>query len=335
MWKCIEIDSFVQRIHSMHGKLLLMVVIICVLSGCRNSRNHFNTPVFTIATLKGPSSMGMIRLIDSLSQGNSHNIQVEILNEPIQVRKMMIDGTTDFAILPTTMAAIMYNKGLAYQLIAIPVWGTFYLFGNDTTIKYWADLKGKKVHVMARGMTPDVLFRYLLQQNGIDPEKDITLDYSFPTHIDLANAVAAGQADLGVIAEPFASLVMQKNKMARPIFDLNDEWTRHHGNPLAITAFVAKKRVIQDNPELVERLISSYASSTQWVNQNPDSAARLIVKHNILPDYEVAFNAVPRSNLRFVRASGIQVEIEQYLNVFYQMNPDIIGGKIPDEAFYY
>ena len=184
-------------------------------------------------------------------------------------------------------------------------------------------------------MTPDVLFRYLLQKNGINPDRDITLDYSFPTHIDLANAVAAGQTDLGVISEPLASMVIQRNKAVRRIFDLNDEWSKYEGIPIAETAFMAKKSVIKNNREMVEKLISGYEASTKWLNQNPDSAAMLIVKYNILPNYDVALNAIPRSNLNFIRARDIIQQIEEYLNVFYQMNPDIIGGKIPDEKFIY
>src|SRR5512145_943193 len=181
----------------MTARCYLVFLTLLLMAGCRTSKQG-SAENFTIATLKGPSAMGMVRMIDSLSQSENPALRIEILNEPIQVRKMMLDGTADFAILPTTMAAIIYNKGLQYQLLAIPVWGTFYVFGTDSSITRWADLKGKRVHVMARGMTPDVLFRYLLLQNGIDPEKDLTLDYSFPTHIDLANAVAAGQAELGV-----------------------------------------------------------------------------------------------------------------------------------------
>ncbi|MDA3821847.1 MAG: hypothetical protein PF450_04430, partial [Bacteroidales bacterium] len=167
------------------------------------------------------------------------------------------------------------------------------------------------------------------------PDKDITLDYSFPTHIDLANAIAAGQTDLGVISEPLASMVIHKNKAVRRIFDLGEEWSKFEGVPVAETAFMVKKSLIKDNMELVKKINSAYEASTKWVNNKPDSAAMLIVKYNILPDYDVAYNAIQRSNLKFVYAKGIKLEIEEYLNVFYQMNPDIIGGKIPDEEFIY
>lgn len=313
-----------------------MVVLSFLLNGCRNSIQYAdNDRSYIIATLKGPSSMGMIRLIDSLSRGDSNSVQVKILNEPLQVRKMMIDGSADFAILPTTMAALVYNKGLEYQLIAITGWGSLYLFGSDTTICRWEDLRGKRVNVMAKGMTPDVLFRYLLQKNDISPDRDIILDYSFPTHIDLANAVASGQADLGVISEPLASMVSDRNKAVRRIFDLSEEWSKYEGTPLAETAFLAKVSVTQSNRKVTEKLISAYKASIKWVNQNPDSAAMLIVKYDILPNYEVALSAIPETNLNFISANKIRQQIEEYLTVFYNMNPDIIGGKIPDEAFIY
>jgi NitT/TauT family transport system substrate-binding protein len=320
----------------MSRSIYLFILTIFFLTGCRNpGKNSDGKIIYKIATLKGPSSMGMIGLIDSIGNIPDANIQIDMLNEPIQVRRMMLDGSADFAVLPTTMAAILYNKGLKYRLVAIPLWGTLYLFGKDTTISSWENLKNKRVHVMAKGMTPDVLFRFLLQKNGINPEKDITLDYSFPTHLDLANAVAAGQADLGVISEPLVSLVMHKNKDVHPIFDLNLEWHKLQGIPVAQTSFLVKDAIIRENPQLVEQLVLAYGKSTRWVNQNPDSAATLIVKYNILPDKDVALQAIPRSNLNFVRANKIQVQIEEYLKVFYDMNPEIIGGKIPDENFVY
>jgi NitT/TauT family transport system substrate-binding protein len=317
-------------------KLSFLSAIVLLLYGCMgNTGNEAGSSGYTIVSLKGPSAMGMIELIDSLSHGTGHSLEVKILNEPLQVRKMMLDGTADFAILPTTMAAIMYNKGLKYKLIGIPVWGTLYLAGKDSLVTRWEDLRGKRIYVMARGMTPDVMFRYLLRKNGIDPDKDVILDYSFPTHIDLANAVAAGQARLGIISEPLASLVILKNKDIRLIFSLEKEWSDHGNIAITETAFLGKEGVINDEPELVKSLISAYTRSSIWVNQYPDSAAALIVKYGIVPDTDVAVNAIPGSNLKFVRANDVRKEIEDYLNVFYKLNPDIIGGKMPDENFIY
>ena len=309
----------------------LFIIILLIFFGC--SKNNESKKI-TIATLKGPSAMGMIKMIDSLANTENAESEIIIRNEPIQVRQLMLENKVDFAILPTTMGAILYNKGLPYQLAAIPVWGTLYLFGTDSTIKTWNDLKGKRIYLMGKGMTPDVLFKYLLIRNNIDPDKDVILDYSFPTHIELANAVAAGKAILGVISEPMVSMVIQKNKNVFPVFDLNTEWQKVHSNiPIAQTAFLVKSDFAIKNPQFVDQLMNEYQKSTEWVNANPDSAAELIVKYKILPNAVVAKESIPRSNLHFVNANEIKTEIYHYLDIFYTLNPDIIGGKIPDEKF--
>jgi len=278
----------------------------------------------------------MVKMIDSLKQTKNNEIEITIYNEPIQVRKLMLEEAVDLAILPTTMGAILYNKGVNYQLAAIPVWGTLYLFGQDTTIKSWNDLKGKRIYLMAKGMTPDVLFKQLLIQHGINPEQDIQADYSFPTHIDLANAVASGQAKLGVISEPLVSLVEQKNKDVKPIFDLNEEWQKvFPDTPIAQTALLVNGNFAQNQKPLVENLMSHYQNSSKWVNENPEKAAELIVKYNILPNIKVARSSIPRSNFKFEKAKNIENEIGNYLKIFYEMNPDIIGGRMPDNNFIY
>ena len=278
--------------------------------------------------------MGMARLIDSLSREEKPTVHVVMVNEPLQARKLMLEGKADMVLLPMTMAALSYNKGLDYRLVAVPVWGTLYLYGEDTTITRWEDLKGKTVHTMARGMTPDVLFRYLLSKNGLDPNKDLTLDYRFPSHIDLASAMALGKAKLGVISEPQASQVVQKNVAVSLLMDLNHEWTTAMHAPMPQTAFLADASALQKHPERIEEILSACERSTLWVNSCPDSAAALMVKHGILDRAVVAVRAIPYAGLHFERTAKISALVQDYLQVFYTFDPEIIGGKMPDETFY-
>lgn len=312
--------------------LLLYFIILLSFWSCKENKK---SEKITIATLKGPSAMGMVQMIDSIKKSEDSNIEITIYNEPIQVRKLMLEGQVDFAILPTTMGAILYNKDVPYQLAAIPVWGTLYLFGQDTSIHSWNDLKGKKINLMAKGMTPDVLFKYLLIKNGIDPEQDVTLDYSFPTHIDLANAVAANRVSLGVISEPLVSLVMQKNNKVVPIFDLNEEWKKVNKNTaIAQTALLVNSSFINKYPDTYKDIVRYYKRSSNWVNHHVNNAATLIVKYDILPNINVAIDAIPRSNMEFKEAYLIKEQIIEYIKIFYEMNPDIVGGKIPDDYFF-
>ena len=316
-------------------RYLIPCLIILFIVSCNQ---HKKTPAIITATLNGPSAMAMIRMIEEkpFIEGNIPTEYI-IKNEPGQVRAMLLEGKIDFAMVPSTMAALLYNKEKKYILAAIPVWGTLYLFGTDTSIHTWKDLKGKKISLMARGMSPDIVFRYLAIRNGLDPEKDMLLDYSFPSHIELANAIAAEVSDLGVISEPLVTLVMQKNTSVRPLMDLNAEWQNNFGDsiPFPQTALLVKRELAEKSPSLVDEYLSLLRESIEWVNQNPSDASVLIVKHNILPDTLSALNSIPRCNLKYSDAYQEIAGIKEYLKVFYIFNPMIIGGKMPDEKFFY
>jgi NitT/TauT family transport system substrate-binding protein len=296
-----------------------------------------NSDLIRTATLKGPGGMAMIKMIDEKPVIGKKASRYSISNEPNQVRDLMFREEVEFAVLPMNTAVMLYNKGLPYILLAVPVWGTLYLFGTDSGIKSWNDLKGKKISLMGKGMTPDIIFRFLATANGVDPEKDLEIDYSFPTHIELANAIAAGVSKLGVISEPQVSMVLEKNPGISVILDLNEEWTHIFGDsiPFAQTALLVHKEFAEKYPHLVESYLFELQNSIDWLTENNDSAAELIVKHNILPDKAIALRSIPNSNIRYTEAYKEMEGISDYIKVFYNFNPLSIGGKLPDEKFYY
>ena len=302
---------------------------------CKNNPKEESDDEVQVVTLRGPSAISMIRMIEDTGLIQGKKVEFQIKNEPLQVRPLLFQKKVDFAVVPTNMAAILYNKKVPYQMAAIPVWGTLYLFGEDTSITTWEDLKNMKIHLMAKGMTPDVMFRYLLEKNGLNPLEDVELDYSYPTHIELANAVASGKAKLGVISEPLVSMVISKNPKVSPIFSLNKEWQHTTGLEIPQTTLLVNKSFARKNPEFMEKFLEKYDNSINWVNSNHKDAAKLIVKHNILNDTKVAEESIPRCNMKLRNADEAMTLVTDYLKIFYSMNPDIIGGKVPDENFYY
>jgi len=279
--------------------------------------------------------MGMIYLIDSPARIISEPINIEIIDEPMLIRAKLLKDKPELAVLPLNMAAILYNKGLPYQLIAIPVWGTLYLFGSDSSVIDWQSLKSKRIYMMGKGTTPDILFRYLLKFHNIDPDLDVFLDYSFPTHIDLANAVSAGHARIAVISEPMVSLAKSLNPSIQEIMDLNKEWSRAFpANPfIPQTALLGRTDFIKDHPEWISTICNAWIKSIEEVNNDPGKAAERIVFHGILPDKNTAIMAIPGCNLRFKYASDLRPEIGQYLQVFLTFNPNTVGGRLPDDQF--
>lgn len=307
--------------------LFLMVTLTLLAVSCGGNRPSDGRIV--IAALRGPSSVAMVQMIDSIRSAADATVEIQIYDEPMQVRKMMLEGTADFALLPTTMAALLYNRGLDYRLAAVPLWGTLYLCGTSDV----QDLKGERVYLMAKGMTPDVMFRYLLTLQGLRPEMDVALDYRYPTHIDLANAAIAGRAPLCVLSEPYLSLALKKNPQLRIISDLSEQWREAEGE-LPETAFVVRGAFAEGSQADVEALVEAYARSGEWVKSNPEAAARLAVEYRILPDCDAALASIPRTHIAVIPAAAAANAVENYLKTFYFMDSKIIGDRLPDEKFY-
>jgi NitT/TauT family transport system substrate-binding protein len=315
--------------------VILLTLVFCSCQNAAQDKTANQQGTITVATLRGPAGISMVHMMDQMKNLGGDTLDYQIKNEPLQVRPLLFQEKATFGVVPTNMAAILYNKGVPYQLAAVPVWGTLYLFGEDEHIRDWEDLKGRKIYLMAKGMTPDVMFRYLLEKNGLDPQKDVELDYSFPTHIELANAVASGKARLAVISEPMVSMVMNKNNRIRSLISLNEAWKEQTGVEIPQTALLVHQDFANQHPGRVKEFLQAYEQSVQWINRHPEEGARGVVRYGILNDTAVARASIPRCNMRFKKARDVQEQVTSFLEIFYQMNPDIVGGKIPDENFYF
>lgn len=332
-----------KRVISNKFFFILSFLLILVISGCSPEVNvkkeKADLTEVKIATISGPSAMSMVKVIEEKPDlGEQVKAEYLIKDNPDLIKAMMLQKEVDIATIPTNLAAILYNKQGDYQAAAITVWGTLYLVGQDDSVKKWADLENKKVHVMGKGLTPEIAFRYLLKEKGIDPDKDLQLDYSFPMPKDLANATAAGKAKLALLSEPTASMVLDKNQNLKVIMDINQEWDdTFKETPMAQTCVVVRKDFAANHPDVVKAFLEKYKESTEWVNDNACawSAGGLIVKHKILSDPKMAAVSIPRSNIKYKKADEIREGINKYLELLYNFDPKIVGGKLPDEGFYY
>lgn len=306
-----------------------------VLISCKN--NHTDSKHLEVLTLRGPSAMSMLHMIGEFTELDDFSVSHIVYDEPLQIRAKMLREEPEMALIPTNMAANLFNKGVPYKLAAISIWGTLEVFGNDPSISTWEDLRGKRVHLMAKGMTPDILFRFLAVQNNLDPDNDLILDYSFPTHSDLANAVIAGLADISVLSEPLVTMVRNKNPSVETIFNLETEWKKVFNEEFAIpqTSLVVRSSFADENHDLVRSYIEKYMIYCQKVVDNPEKAAPLAVSNNILPDILTAVQSIPGCNMRVEPSWLVKEKVYEYLKVFYNFNPESIGGRVPDETFFF
>ena len=316
---------------------LLVIILLMSFEACTD-RDVENAVAVKVAVLKGPTGMGMVKLMED-NANHQENVKYEFIvsGAPDELIGKVVNGEVDMAALPTNMAATLYQKTHGQiQLTAVNTLGVLYIVENGTEINSINDLKGKKMYASGKGATPDYALRYILKQNGIDPEKDIEVDFSVQ-HAEVAATFAAGDAPIALLPQPHVTSALMKNKNARIALDLTEEWEKaaKGTSQLAVGCMVVQKDFAQKHEPVLSQFLQQYEQSVEWVNANAAEAGILIEKHGILPNAKLAETALPKCNIVFMDANESKDLLNGFYKVLFDFNPASVGGKIPDEAFYY
>jgi len=244
-------------------------------------------------------------------------------------------GSVDIAVLPANMPALLYAKNLNYKVAAITGLGALYVVSNDKSISTLSDLKGQTVFNAAKGATPDFLSRFLLNNEGIDSEKDLYMDFSF-SHADLAKAIIGGLVETAILPEPFVTMVTEKSDV-EVVLDFQDIWMDQQNSEDAypMSVLVIKDELIENYPLLVEKFLKAYKESISKVNMNPAESAALVPDHGFTMSAEITEKAIPRINLKYIDGIECRDLLGDYLTILHSLDPKIIGGAVPGEDLYY
>ena len=136
------------------------------------------TDALRIAGLKGPTTMGLVNLLSMEEEGTaSMDYNLQLYGAADEIVPLLMKGELDMAAIPANLAATLYKKTEGgIQAVAVNTLGVLYVVekGGDT-VQSMADLKGRTILSTGKGTTPEYVLRYLLTQNGIDPDKDVTI----------------------------------------------------------------------------------------------------------------------------------------------------------------
>lgn len=139
--------------------------------------------------------------------------------------------------------------------------GNFVVAREDMPDFSWNDLKGKTVLGGRAGGMPEMVFEYVLKENGIDPSTDLTIDQS----IDFGSTAAAfsgGSGDFSVEFEPGATN-LEKEGAGFVVASLGVD-----SGYVPYTAFSAKESYIQKHPELIQSFTNALQKGMNYVNQH-------------------------------------------------------------------
>jgi NitT/TauT family transport system substrate-binding protein len=299
-------------------------------------------PKLVLVAPPGPMAIPMAYLVANNKLASvAEKTELVIWENPEQLKAIVAGKQGDFVTMPSNNAAIFYNKGLPVKLLDVSVWNITYLVSSDANVKTLSDLKGQSVVVSFKGSVPDLMFQYLAKKQGLDVEKDLKVTYAAdPTQA--AQLLLAGRAQNAVLSEPLSTSVLLQTtggpKTYYRALDFAAEWEKAEGagalTPIAGTVATAG---VMDKPAVVEEYLKQYKEAVEWMMANPDAAGELIEKQ--LP--QLGFKAKPMAaslksiTWRFVPAGEARAGVETFLSILSELSPDVIGGKLPDDGFYF
>ena len=239
------------------------------------------------------------------------------------------------ACVPANLASVLYNKTEGQIVtLAVNTLGVLYLVENGNAVQSLRDLAGKTIVAAGKGSTPEYALRYLLKENGIDPDRDLVIDWK-SEHSECVAALASGAATIALLPQPFVTVAQTKLAGLRMAVDLNAEWDAlDNGSGLITGVVAARKDFVDAHPEAVEAFLKEYAASVEWVNANTADAAALIGEYGIV-DAAVAEKALPYCNIVCLTGGELAERLPGYLQVLFEADPASVGGKLPEETFCY
>jgi NitT/TauT family transport system substrate-binding protein len=171
--------------------------------------------------------------------------------------------------------------------------------------------------------------------NGMDPDNDVTLNY-FSGSTELAGNFISGEANYALIPEPLLTNVLMKRTDAKVVIDMQEAWSETTGlDNYPQASLVISTKLIEEHPDVVESFLEIYNESTDWINENPSEAGVYYENLEIGLNAAIIAKAMDGSNIDFVYARDAKEALDAYLQVLYDFNPGLIGGKMPDEGFYF
>ncbi len=317
-----------------------VVMIVAAFASCNSKKEEKTVPgekvTVNIATLKGPTGIGMTWLLDSADNNTaSNNYNYTIAASADEITGKLVSGGLDIAALPTNAAATLYNKTQGgVKLLALNTLGVLYIIENGSAVNSVADLKGKTIGASGMGLVPEFVLDYVLAENGIDPDKDVEIKW-FDEHTELSTQILAGNIDIAIVPEPFVTTITMQNKDVRVALNMTEEWDKVADCTLSMGCIAVRTEFAEKNPEAVKKFLEEYAASVKKANESIDETAKLCVQYEIVAKEPIAVSAIPRCNMVTVTGDEMVEQIKGFYELLNTFNPKLIGGALPDDGFYY
>lgn len=199
-----------------------------------------------LGVLSGPTGIGAAKLMSDSDAGttaNHYDYTIAADNTELVAGLTNAEPTLDIATMASNAAVNLYNKtDGGVKIIALGTLGVLHILesGGGTSIHSVSDLAGKTIWSAGQGANPEYVLRYILEQNGLDPDKDVTI--LFAEASEITQKLMTGEAEVAMLPVPAATAaILQSEGQIRAALDVTEEWNDlNTGSQLIMTAVVAR-----------------------------------------------------------------------------------------------
>lgn len=316
--------------------VLMAAVMVFGMTACGNKEEKFTPAEMDVAVMTGPTAIGLIKVMsDAEAKTAANNYNFNVYGTADEISTGLIKGELDVACVPCNLASVLYNKTEGQIVMAaINTLGVLYIVETGTGIQKVEDLRGKTIYSTGQGTTPEFTLRYLLSAAGIDPDKDVTIEYKSEA-AEVAAALAETTDAVAMLPQPYVTAAMNQNKNLRIALSVTEEWEKLSDDSTVVTGvLVARKSFVEENEVAFEKFLEEYQASVTYANENVEEAATALEHFGIFKA-AIAKKAIPYCNVTFVAGEEMKTLAGAYLKVLFDQKPGAVGGKMPGDDFYY
>ena len=205
----------------------------------------------------------------------------------------VISGEADIGFMGAEASVYAYQEGATDPVVNFAQLtqraGNFLVAREEMPDFKWEDLKGEKVLGGRKGGMPEMVFEYILKKNGIDPQKDLTIDQS----IDFGSTAAAFTSDdsaaYTVEFEPSAT-ILEKEGAGYVVASLGET-----SGYVPYTSYSAKASYMKENSEIIQKFTDALQKGMDYVQSHtPEEIAEVIAPQFKETDLETITAIVKR-----------------------------------------
>lgn len=311
--------------------LILTIILVVNLIGCSLSKD------VRVKTYNGLPAISICKLIkEEENIKSSYKTSYTIENNDKKLLESLNKKEVDIALVPTDMAAKVYNKNSSYQICASIGQGSYYLVTSDPeVIGFNSTLINKEIAIAGESSMTDNIVKAILKKNNID-ETLVKFKYT-NTVPELVKTLTLGEIYTGIVPETSLTSLLYKHSGLKILASTNDAYENTFDISEGYPQFsvIVRKDFAKNNKEYVNKFLFKLKESIEFVNNNPLQAGAYGEELKIPIKPQILSKAIKRCNLKFIEIDKFKQNYEYFFDILYNYNNEAVGGTVPDESIYH